>query len=111
MTVAQLAGDYQGNLVLENHVLLSNRLLRKAQDLGLPVDLFAIPNEDDFAQVLETRTHVKLVQLRHDLNHGNLLSFIQEIAEFQILTPECLTAEAAILLGISYKWATALAKF
>jgi hypothetical protein len=111
VTVAELAEGYQGNLVLENHVLLSNRLLRKARDLGLPVHLLAFPGEDDFAQVLETRTHVKLVQLRHDINHGNLLPFIREVAESRILTPECLVAEAAFLLGISYEWAAALAKF
>jgi hypothetical protein len=111
VTVAQLAEDYQGDLVLDRQVVLSNRLLRKARELGLPVDLLAFPGEDDFARVLETRTNVKLVQLRHDINHGNLLSFIREVTEFRILTPECLMAEAAILLGISYEWAAALAKF
>jgi hypothetical protein len=111
VTVAQLAEDYHGDLVLDRQVVLSNRLLRRARDLGLPVDLLAFPGEDDFAQALGTRTNVKLVQLRHDINHGNLLPFIREEAEFRILTPECLIAEAAILLGIAYEWAAALAKF
>jgi hypothetical protein len=111
VTVAQLAENYQGDLVLDRHVVLSNRLLRRARELGLPVDLLVFPGEVDFAQALGTRTNVKLVQLRHDINHGNLLPFIREEAEFRILTPECLIAEAAILLGISYEWAAALAKF
>jgi hypothetical protein len=111
VTVAQQAENYQGELVLENHVLLSNRLLRKAKDLGLPIHLLKFPGEEDFDQLLETRTHVKIVQLRHDVNHGNLLPFIRETAEFRILTPECLMTEAAVLLGISYEWAAALARF
>jgi hypothetical protein len=67
VTVEQLAEDCQGELTLKNHVLLSNKLLRKAKDMGLPVHLLAFPGERDFDAVLGTKKHVKLVQLRHDI--------------------------------------------
>lgn len=114
VTMTQLAEDYDGKLVLSNYRLLSNTLLRKARDEGLPVHKLAFPGEDDFNNVLERKDkNVEVVQLRHDVCHGNILRFIvtMEFEGIRTLTPECLREIAAILLGVSYEWAKSLAEF
>jgi hypothetical protein len=113
VTLAQLDPGYSGTLELSPYQLLSNTLLRKAREVGMPIEALAFPGESDFEENLPTKTNTKVVQLRHDICHGNILPFIQtmEYEQIQILTPECLRATAAQLLGISYVWARDLAQF
>ena len=108
VTMTQIAEDYEGKLVLSRYQVLSNTLLRKARDAGLPVQDLAFPGEHNFNDALErSEMNVEVVQLRHDVCHGNILGFIQrmEFEEMEILTPECIRETAAILLAISYEWA------
>jgi hypothetical protein len=113
VTVAQLAEGYDGNLSLSPFQLLSNTLLKRAGELGMPIDALAWPGEADFQAKLDTKANVALVQLRHDVCHGNLLRFIHvmEYEKLEILTPESLRSTAAELLGISLAWARRLAVF
>jgi len=52
VTMTQIAEDYEGRLVLSKYQVLSNTLLRKARDAGLPVQNLAFPGEHDFNDVL-----------------------------------------------------------
>ncbi|MDZ4371887.1 MAG: hypothetical protein U1C74_10740 [Phenylobacterium sp.] len=114
MTMSELGGGDLERLELSNYQLLSNPLLRQCRDAGLPVEALSFPDEKDFKGQLDTKTSVKVVALRHDICHGNILDFI-EILEgeepIQILTPECLRPTAALLLGLSLRWARDLGEF
>lgn len=107
VTMAQLDGSYDEKL--SPYKNLSNPLLRQAKEAGLPVELLALKGETDFLCQIQTKTCVSIVQLRHDICHGNILNFIEK--SVGILTPECLRPTAAHLLGVSYKWALGLAAF
>lgn len=113
VTVAQLDPGYDGDLALSPYQTLSNTLLRKARDLGVPVQNLAWPGEDDFQQKMETKDNVFIVQLRHDVCHGDILRFIEmmEYEQIPILTPESLRSTAAELLAVSFAWAHDLAEF
>lgn len=114
VTMAELSGGDPEKLELSNYQLLSNTLLRQGRDAGLPVEALSFPNENDFKGQLDTKTNVQVVALRHDICHGNILEFIQTLEgeePIQILTPECLRPTAALLLGVSLKWARDLGDF
>jgi hypothetical protein len=102
ITLAELNQDQSGDLELPNHDTLSNKLIRKARDAGMPFEAFAFPDESDFFLMLDTKTYVRLVQLRHNVCHGNISAFIYKFDGESIFVPECLRATAATLLGISY---------
>jgi hypothetical protein len=82
-------------------VSLSNALLRKFQQQSVDVSCFRFPDEtnDIFLEKLKTKKdHVRLVQLRHDINHGNIQHFIQETDEGEtIFTPNMLQSVCKIL--------------
>ncbi|WP_143755191.1 hypothetical protein [Caulobacter sp. B11] len=113
VTVAQLHPDYAGELTLSPYQNLSNTLLRKARELGVPIKSLAWPGEEDFYTKLETKENVFVVQLRHDVCHGDILQFIEmmEYEQIQLLTPECLRSIAAELLAVSFAWTYDLAGF
>ncbi len=113
VTMAQISPEYDGELSLSPYHVLSNTMLSKAHIAGLPVELLALPGESDFLTQIETKDSVAIVQLRHDVCHGNILNFIKkmEFEQIEILTPECLRPTAALLLGVAYKWAIGLANF
>ena len=114
VTMLQIGAEYADRLELSNYRLLSNTLLRQARHEGVPVSTLAFPGELDFLEKLEAgKEDVELVQLRHDVCHGNILRFTQrmEFEQIDILSPECLRGVAAILLGMSFEWAHALALF
>ena len=54
-----------------------------------------------------------MVQLRHDVCHGNILNVIQRMAfeKIETLTPECLRTTAASLQDLAYRWTLGLAQF
>jgi hypothetical protein len=113
VTMAQLEDEQLGRLSLSPYRLLSNTMLRKARDAGLPVELLALQGDQDLLTQIDTKTNVGIVQLRHDVCHGDILRFVQrvELEEIEFLTPECLRPTAARLLDVAYNWASGLAKF
>ncbi|KAB7688463.1 hypothetical protein GBN24_12560 [Plesiomonas shigelloides] len=96
---------------------LSNRLLNDAYNNGLPVNLLAFPNEDDFYEKLQSRwpniLHVEIVRIRHNLCHGNILEHRNEnLSEDNIIfTPECVRKLSNNLHEISKRWAQGLGEF
>jgi hypothetical protein len=96
---------------------LSNRLLKSAVDVGLPVTALAFPGEGDFLEKLESQTperiNVEVVRIRHNLCHGNILEYVNtELGEDSaFFTPECCRELAHILHNISKEWAVALGAF
>ena len=122
VTMAQLDPGYAGKLRLspsddvlskKRMSVLSNKLLSQAHDVGLPVERLSLRIDKNFLDQIKTRNHVGIVQLRHNVCHGNILDFIQkmEFEQIEILTPECLRSTAAELLGVAYRWAFDLAQF
>lgn len=93
---------------------LSNSLLRDAKEAGLPVEALAFPGEEDFHEKLRSnRPHVKIVQVRHNLAHGNILEFVNEElgADNRFFTPECLRDLSSVLEEICERWTEELSKF
>lgn len=113
VTLHEIDPAFDGRLELSPYRLLSNRLLMQARDVGMEVRLLAFPGEGDFGEKLETNENVKLVQLRHDVCHGNVTRFIASVpnTDIEYFTPECVRKVSAELLGISFEWARALGEF
>jgi len=96
---------------------LSNRLLMDAKRKGVPIELLAFPDEDDFegklASVKPNIRHVEIVRVRHNLCHGNILEFVNtELGEDNaFFTPECCSTLAVELLDVSMKWVRGLGAY
>jgi hypothetical protein len=86
--------------------VLSNSLLRKLQQQAVDVTCFCFPDEtnDIFLEKLKTKKDpVRLVQLRHDINHGNIQHFIKETDEGEkIFTPDMLQGVCKILEPMAF---------
>nr|WP_290226833.1 hypothetical protein [Trichocoleus desertorum] len=102
---------------LSPYQVLSNPLILKAKDLGLPVHALALPNETDFKSKLATnkpnRIDVEIVRIRNNICHGNLVEYIDTSSgkEYTVLTPECLQDLAFDLVDVSRLWAYSLGMF
>ncbi|AHF01737.1 hypothetical protein THIAE_08180 [Thiomicrospira aerophila AL3] len=96
---------------------LSNRLLKSAQDAGLPVEYLAFPEESDFLEKLKSKkpnlVNTEVVRIRHNLCHGNILEYINaDLGEDNaFFTPECCRELAHILHKVSKQWAEELGVF
>lgn len=96
---------------------LSNRLLKNAQDAGIPIECLAFPNEQGFMHKLRTekpnKVNVEIVKVRHNLCHGNILEYINtELGERnEFFTPECCRELAFVLYAASKQWAKNLGAF
>ena len=89
---------------------LSNPLIRRARDRGLPVYVLAFPGERDFDAKLAAREpYVEVVRVRHNLAHGNIVEYLDR--ENEMFTPECLREISSILLNLSREWAKQLGEF
>ncbi|MEG4248229.1 hypothetical protein [Microcoleus sp. Pol10D4] len=116
ITIHQLAGK-SFNEDVSDYKLLSNSLINKAGDKGMPILALAFPGESDFSANLATtkpnRVDVKIVALRNDLCHGNVTPFLnRELGEDLIFfTPECLRETSQILLSVSKQWVEELSRF
>lgn len=89
---------------------LSNLLLKRAKDEGLPVKLLAFPNETDFESKLEAKKpYTEIVRVRHNLAHGEIREYL--IREFNAFTPECLRDLTQTLRDISRQWVSSLAEY
>ena len=97
--------------------VLSNNLIIKAEEMGMPIELLSFPEEDDFREKLEStkpnRIDVEVVRLRNNICHGNISSFINtELGpENSFFTPLSLAHTSDQLLKVSFKWAKGLGKF
>lgn len=110
-TLAQLQNPVRVETV-DDIAVLSNGLLRRARDCGLPIEKLAFPEERDFEAKVLTRTHVELVRVRHNLCHGNILEYIQETDDIHpFFTPECCAELAETLHTIARNWVTSLGVF
>lgn len=96
---------------------LSNRLLKSAQNAGLPVEALAFPEEGDFLERLESKkpdqVNTEVVRVRHNLCHGNILEYINtDLGEDNtFFTPECCRELAHLLHKVSKEWAEQLGVF
>lgn len=93
---------------------LSNQLLRRAGEAGLPVETLAFPGEDDFAKKLPNKkNHVEIVRMRHNLAHGNFLHFVNgELGPGNaFFTPELLGELSGILLDLCGSWTEGLGRY
>ncbi|ENM5791845.1 hypothetical protein V4V45_003750 [Vibrio mimicus] len=96
---------------------LSNRLIKSAQDSGLPVSALAFPDESNFLANLGSKkpnlVNVEVVRIRHNLCHGNILEYINvELGEGNaFFTPECCRELAHSLHAVSKEWASQLGQF
>lgn len=96
---------------------MSNRLLKSAQDAGLPVEALAFPEEGDFLEKLESKkpnlVNAEVVRVRHNLCHGNILEYINtDLGEDNaFFNPECCRELAHILHKVSKEWAAKLGVF
>lgn len=96
---------------------LSNRLLMAAKSKGIPVELLAFLDEDDFEEKLLSKKpnfrNVEIVRVRHNFCHGNILEFVNaELGEGNaFFTPECCRTLAAELLVVSMTWVKGLGAY
>lgn len=89
---------------------LSNSLIRRARDAGLPVHALAFPGESDFDVKLAHREpYVEIVRIRHNLAHGNITEYINR--EKGVFTPVCLRDTSSQLVTVSRNWAGQLGDF
>lgn len=97
--------------------VLSNNLLLKAEEMGMPINLLAFPGEGDFRKKLESqkpnRVDVEVVRLRNNICHGNIAEFINtELGpENSFFTPMSLAPIADQLLKVSFQWAKGLGQY
>jgi len=102
---------------LDPRKTLSNRLLKDAKNNGLPVNLLAFPEENDFDVKLQSsrsnQINVEIVRVRHNLCHGNILEHRNsEVGEDDMFfTPECVRTLSTNLYDISKRWAKGLGEF
>lgn len=93
---------------------LSNSLLRRAGEAGLPVDKLAFPDEADFgSKIRSNQHHAEIVRVRHNLCHGNVLEWInRELGDSNsFFTPECVRPLTQQLLALSVGWTESLGLF
>ncbi len=104
-------------LNISPYQVLSNPLISKARDFGLPVHTLALSNESGFESKLNStkpnRIDVEVVRIRNNICHGNITEYIDgELGkEFLILTPECLREVAFELVNTSRLWVYSLGIF
>lgn len=88
----------------------SNSLLRQVRDAGIDIESLRFPNETEFEEKVQTRSnHVKIVQMRHNLAHGNILDYVNR--DLGLFTPECLRDECARLKEIAKDWIDEIARY
>lgn len=117
VTISQVSAEGAAPPELSSCKVLSNRLIKQALELGIPVYFLALPSESDFMEKLDSVKpnilDVELVRLRNNICHGNILEFINTDLdpENSFFTPECMRELAENLLEVAYVWAQELGKF
>lgn len=117
ITYAQLSTSKELPDGLSPFQCLSNKLIKQANEIGMPVELLSFPEEDNFFEKLQTKKpnlkSVEIVRQRNNICHGNILEFAKnDLGDDNVfLTPECLREFNSDLLEISFKWADGLGQF
>lgn len=114
LTLYQLTGDLNPIECDDLGAYMSGgSLLNDAKQAGMPVDLLAFPDEDDFEQKVADKKKVRLVVVRNDLAHGNVSAFINtDLGEGNsFFTPECIRDVAEELVSMATAWAEGIAEF
>ena len=99
---------------LDRKAILNNGLIAEANDLGFPVATLAFPDEKEyFIKKVKSKERVKLVDVRNDICHGNILKWVDKkyCNEDYLFTPELLIPLLKTLLWISYNWVEELRNF
>lgn len=97
---------------VDDITLLSNGLLRQARASGILIEALIFPDEEDFEAKLQTRQHIELVRVRHNLCHGNILEYVKTAHDMPpLFTPECCRDLSETLHAISRKWVASLGIF
>ena len=115
-TVHQMEKD-EDEMVLSPYQVLSNSLVSKAREFGLPTEALAFPNETNFEFKLlsrkSDRIDIEIVRVRNNICHGNILEYISEVPNggHSFLTPECLRDLAWNLVDVSRTWVYELGLF
>lgn len=90
-------------------ITLSNRLLRDAHEIEMPIETLALGGEDILMGIKRNHPHVGIVSVRHDLCHGNVQNYINR--ELGFFTPECLREVSIEIEQIAQRWASGLGSF
>lgn len=105
---------------LSDMATLSNSLLRRAHQAGMPVTLLAFPDEQDLlAKIADSAPklpYAEIVRVRHNLCHGNILEHIITVSDgmgepVRLFTPECMRDLAQMLSAISKQWVAGLHQY
>lgn len=117
VTIAQVSCQAEVVDALSPFRVLSNKLILNAEELGMPVNKLAFPEEADFEAKLRSekshRVDVEVVRQRNNICHGNVFEFVnRELGpENSFFTPESLKPLAFTLLEVAYMWAQELGAF
>ncbi len=105
---------------LNDMATMSNGLLRRAHQEGLPAELLQFPYEQDMLAKITSGAprlpYAEIVRLRHSFCHGNILEYIESMSEgtlepIRFFTPECCREQALILSAISKSWVVGLHQY
>ncbi|AEZ48625.1 MULTISPECIES: hypothetical protein [Enterobacteriaceae] len=105
---------------LSDMATLSNALLRRAHQAGMPVTLLAFPDEQDLltkiADGAPKLPYAEIVRVRHNLCHGNILEHIITVSDgmgepVRLFTPECMRDLAQTLSAVSKVWIAGLHQY
>lgn len=105
---------------LSDMATLSNALLRRAHQEGMPVALLVFPDEQDLlakiADGAPKLPYAEIVRVRHNLCHGNIYEHIIAVSDgmgepVRIFTPECMRDLAQTLSAISKLWVAGLHQY
>lgn len=105
---------------LSDMATLSNALLRRAHQDGMPVTLLAFSDEQDLlakiADGAPKLPYAEIVRVRHNLCHGNIFEHIITVNDgigepVRIFTPECMRHLAQTLSAISKLWVAGLHQY
>lgn len=116
VTVAQL----ESNIIIEQlspYQVLSNTLINKALELGMPIESLAFQEENDFMEKLGSqkpnRIDVEIVRVRNNICHGNIFQYINKKLGEQnyFFVPDLLIPLTNSVLDVSINWTNALGQF
>ncbi|CAD6175256.1 Uncharacterised protein [Escherichia coli] len=103
---------------LEGISVMSNALLRKAKQEGMPVELLSFPAEKNMLAKIDAgkKPEADIVRLRNSLCHGNILEFIMSVKvgspdPIRIFTPCNCCGLALLLSALSKKWTVGLHQY
>jgi hypothetical protein len=96
----------------EKRSILSNYLLRQCHAKGMPVETLAFQGETDFLKTInDNKINADIVRTRHNICHGNIYEYVQEVGGEPVFVPGNLTVLSEQVLWVSFKWAHALGEY